>query len=287
MDIEFQANGAVYKNTYDLSSSEFSRFEDNEIKEVEVWYDNNDPSENYTQKELLNLASQTGFVANIASMAIIIFPIAIAVYMFIAILFIKEPKGYIPEGFVTENSWLDVDDDYLIVLEEENLIVSKINDKHTKKVQCLYQESAPLEDILEAGKCKVTQIALADIVNVKSEHHSDSFSIDFKSGEDDDSIRVEFLNPTVKDHALERISIKLPSELEKSVKKLTRFQSTIWSSISMAICGGLVFFFIDMWFMIALGGIGLFFALKSFVSRLIDPTVITEWDFPEPKNAEE
>ncbi len=282
---QFQSEGKTYTKTLMISEPEYQALKDK--KQMEVWYEPGNPERSSFEAHLRAKSSKRSFTANAISASIVVVPVCAVLYVILAFLFVREKGGVIPEGFVTDTSWLDVDDNFLIVLEDENLAIVKIDEKRVSRVQDLYQESASLESMVDEGKGVVTRVPLAKITSIESKHYSDSIYVKYEKDDDSDSESVEFLNPTVKEHALERIAPKLSSGLTKSVKELTRIQAAIPSLIGAIICGGAMAFFRDAIFVLILGGIGLLYALKTLLTRVIDPTVITTWEAPEKEGTEE
>lgn len=68
--------------------------------------------------------------------------IAGAITGVLMLLFGREPKGVLPEGFC-ENGWLDVDDKYLVYLTDSHLYSVSIDKKQVGTMQKLYQSVPP------------------------------------------------------------------------------------------------------------------------------------------------
>ncbi len=68
-------------------------------------------------------------------------------------------------------------DNYLIMIEGQDLAVVTINEKRISRVQDLYQENATLEAMVAEGKGKVTRVPLAEIKSIESKHNSDTFFV--------------------------------------------------------------------------------------------------------------
>ena len=158
----------------------------------------------------------------------------------------------------------------------------KLNEKKVSEVQKLFQHDEPLERLLEVGKASVEQIPLNSITEVKTGHHEDTLTITY--GEKGTVRSVEFLNPTVKEHALERIAPLLNPDLTKSSKQLTRWQAAMPSIVGLLISCGILYYFENI-IILMLGGLALFFAIKTMLARVIDPTLIMTWTLSEEVEA--
>ncbi len=210
-------------------------------------------------------------------------------------VFGREPDGYMPEGFYSGSSWLDVEDHQLIAIDDDKLVRFKFAKSCTKKVQKAYQGDLPLGEILSIrGKGnKLDAIALDSIIKVSTRHYEDTYEISYqeadkKTGElESKTMDLEFLNPTVKTHAMEALVQQLPDskEFEKRINHYSRLQSASSSGIGLTL--GLVgVWYFDNSLGLALCGLLALYMMKNVIARLWSPTILTEYLQPETQNVE-
>ena len=240
---------------------------------LEVWYQADHPENNTTEFKLTADIASESLGHRALNVALIIVPIALVLNYLLALLFAREPKGYLPEGFYTENSWLDVEDGYLVMYGAENLSSLSIHKKHIRDVQYLYQHGGSWQQMLAAAHGKLKEVPFAEITCVKSDHHSDVFHVEYGV---EKSLSAEFLNPTVKAHALAQLEGHLPARLILNTHNFSRFRSARNSLIALVIFVALLCVASSFWIMV-LVGLGLLWSLKSTVSPLLDPTVRSLW----------
>lgn len=211
-------------------------------------------------------------------------------------IFGREPDGYMPEGFYNDSSWLDVEDHQLIAIGENELVRFKFASSCVNKVQKAYQSNQPLVEILQIpGKGnKVDVIPLAAIEKISSNHFDDTYEVEYqvvdsKTGEPKStSTNLEFLNPTVKTHAMESLVERLAGiqSFEKQVTQYTRLKSALPSGIGLLTGLAGVWYF-DHWIGLALCGLLALYTFKTAIVRLWSPRVLTEYTKPVEQGGEE
>ena len=211
-------------------------------------------------------------------------------------VFGREPDGYMPEGFYSESSWLDVEDHQLIGIGENELVRFKFSKNCATAVQKAYQDDQPLTDLVQIrGKDnKVDVIPLAAIDKVSSRHFDDTYEVsyqvaDSKTGEaKSDTMNLEFLNPTLKTHAMESLIKRLAGtqSFDKQITHYSRLKSVLPSGIGLLIGLAGVWYF-DNLIGLALCGLLALYMLKHVIARLWSPTVLTEYTKPVAQAAEE
>ncbi|MCE0557699.1 hypothetical protein [Motilimonas sp. E26] len=242
-------------------------------KQLEVWYQAGRPDINTTEFKLASEIAEETLGHRALNVALIVVPIAVLLNYILALIFAREPKGYLPEGFYTENSWLDVEDGYLVVYNSDHLSSLSIHKKHIDDVQHLYQQGGSWQQILTSAHGKLKEIPFDDIIRVRSDHYSDVFTVEYGA---EQSATLEFLNPTVKAHALAQLERHLPQRLILNTHNFSRFRSARNSLLMLGILALLLFFVSNLW-LTALVGLGLLWTVKRTISRLIDPTVRSLW----------
>jgi len=205
-------------------------------------------------------------------------PACLFLYYILSVIFVREAANSLPEGFYNNNSWLDIDDFYLIWLADNQLISVKFDKNEVSKVQNAYQKQSTLDEIVSLiKKPKVITIPLDEITEVTSKHNSDVLSISV--GDADHSI--EFLNQAVKHHALDQIKTLLPQHLIHTTNKKTRFMAVFPWLVVAGICAGIMFFLGKSILSMLLALFVIVKVLPKLIARLISPTVVQTWQVPE------
>ncbi|MCJ8320933.1 MAG: hypothetical protein MJK12_14940 [Colwellia sp.] len=276
MSYKFTLEGEEFDNTVEISSSAYDNTEQG--SELVVWYANEDPYINDSKDNVESALSDNNAMSNMVSVGVYTAPVALFIYWLLSIIFVRESKKSLPEGFYTETSWLDVDDKYMVALDGSDLVYFDIDKNRVSDVQEAYQNNANLEELIGNSKSsKLKRIPLGKITELVSHHNSDVIAIDYN----DDSHSIEFLNQTVKAHALERIVKHIPSTLTYVKKERTRLQAAIPSFIGLLIVAAIIYF-VDYFVVSFLLGLYILVSLlPKIVSRLIDPTTTQSWLTPE------
>lgn len=272
----YDINGERYEQQLPISASEYDALEGQDS--VEVWYADSKPEAAKPQQVVQHLANEPGG-DRVFEVAIWFVPVVVVLNLLLTFLFGREPKGKLPEGFYTENSWLDVEDDRLIVLDGTHLLSMSFDKKHRDQVQEIYQRAGVngnyLEEILSQVETKRTLVDLGTVSKMTSEHFDDTIRLKYSVDGKEASLSLEFLSATVKAHALQRIARALPANLNMHVEKLTRLQAARGPLVVALISAGVAYYFLDhIWVVALLGLLGLY-GVKVGVTRLLDPTITT------------
>lgn len=272
LEYTFQVDGKSHPRTLPIDEASFLLLQGK--KELDVWYKPGQPEASAPESVWRSRAAETSFLGNALGLGVIIVPGAFIVQMFLVFFFAREPKGAVPEGFVTETSWLDIDDHKLVVLDGEHLVIASFNSKRSKEVQAAYQRGAELSLLLKEGESRdPARVPIASITGIETRHHADDFTLTF--GGDGKTVSADFLTPAVKDHALQRLTARLP--LKRTDEQLTRMQGVMPSGIGLVICAALGWFLQTNVALMALASLAGLFALKILVTRLIDPPLVSRW----------
>lgn len=282
LSYEFTAAGETYSNWVSVGESLYENMEEGGT--VTIWHASDDPYINDLKENVESRVSGSDSAGNIVSAITFTAPTCLFLYWLLNLLFVREPKNALPEGFYTENTWLDIDDNYLVMLDGSDLVFFNIDKKHSSDAQEAYQNNASLEALMAASKSSnFKRIPLPEITELLSHHNSDVFVIEHG----DDTHTVEFLNRTVKAHALERVKPFIPETLVYSKKERSRLQAAVPSSLVLTILIAIGYFVDSLLLNLALGFIAIVWVVPTIISRLIDPTVTEKWstEVEEPKDA--
>jgi len=272
----FSIDGNEYTSTVEVSSLAYAKLKQG--GEINIWYANGDPDLNDTESNVESEIAGNTAAGNIGGVLPYTAPFSLILYWLLKIIFVRESKKALPEGFYTETSWLDIDDNYVVFLDGNDLVYFNIHHKQSSDVQEAYQKNASMEELQGISQStKFKRVPLSEIKELTSNHNSDVINIEH--GEDSHS--VEFLNQTVKAHALERIRPFIPQTLKYSKKEKTRLQAAMPSTIMLAIFAGLIYYFDGYILNGILAFIAIVWIVPMIISRLIDPTVVEEWVTPE------
>ena len=283
LQYQFTVNGESYQKTLLLSAYDYESLQG--IEQIEIWYSPGNPEHNSIEKDLKTKARSSSFTWRLISAALFVIPAMLFLFKFVAFFYIREPKGTLPTGFYTDNSWLDIVDNCLAEIDNNTLRVAKFDKKKVDKVQALYQSNTAFSEIVSAVKAEETLIPLTKVTLLESKHYKDEISLEWLDGETEHDIRVQFLSVAAKEHALARISNLLPGALAHRITPKTRVQSALAGAIgviigTLVIAAAILYQFsgknLDI-VLFALGCLIIYFALPSMIARLIDPTVVTSW----------
>lgn len=272
----YDVGGNRFEHVQPLTSSEYDALEGQET--LQVWFPEGKPEAAKPQFSIEHLAHESGG-DRVFEVATWFLPVMLVLTIVLTLIFGREPKGVLPKGFYTENSWLDVEDDRLIVLQGNQLLSVSFESKHTDKVQEIYQRGGLdgnfLAEILGTVQTKQTLIDLDTVTKVSSEHYTDTISLTYPVDGKEKSTSLEFLSATVKEHALRRIARALPAHLHMNVEKLTRLQAARGAAVVGLIGVGVIYYFLDHAWVVGLVGLLVAYSLKTVIARLIDPTITT------------
>ncbi|MDE3271909.1 hypothetical protein [Pseudoalteromonas sp. G4] len=222
--------------------------------------------------------ASNNFLGYAVKVGIFTTPACLFLYYILSVIFVREAANALPEGFYNSNSWLDIDDFYLIWLADNQLISVKFDKNEVSKVQNAYQKQSTFDELVSLiKKPKVVTIPLAEITEVTSKHNSDLLSISV--GESAHSI--EFLNQAVKHHALDQIKALLPQHLIHTTNKKSRFMAVLPWLVLAGICAGVMFFLGKSILSTLLALFVIVKVLPKLIARLISPTVVQTWQVPE------
>lgn len=275
LSYEFTVEGETYSNTADVGRSEYEAYEVG--SEIAVWYATGDPHTHALKSEMESALSSNDTLGNMIQALPFTLPACYFLYLILKLLFVRESKKALPQGFYTDTSWLDCDDRYVVFLTEGMLVYFKYPEKVAGEVQVAYQEAKGIDEIIRVAKAAtVERIPLAEISELTSHHNSDVINIE----QGDNSYSVEFLNQTVKAHALERIKAQIPTALHYDKRERTRLQAAMPSGVFLAVLAALALWADHFVVYLLLGLVGIVFVLPVVFSRLIDPTITEQWSRP-------
>ena len=272
----FNIDNNEYISTVQVKESLYSSTKNGST--ITIWYASDDPGTSDIESNIKSDLSNISTVDNIIEVILYTGLVSLFIYWILKLIFARESKNTLPDGFYTESSWLDIDDNYVVVLDNNDLVYFNIDQKQSSDVQDAYQNSASLEELLAISKSsKFKRIPLYEITRLLSNHNSDVIIIDHK----DDTHSIEFLNQTVKAHALDRIRPLIPTSLQYEKKERTRIQAAIPSIIFLAIMVSIILFFDSFILNLIIGFIIIVWTIPKIFSRLIDPTITERWLNPE------
>ena len=282
-DFSYTFNGQPKVETREISSSQYEKWEDGLQVDMMAIGPQHDKIE--LKSDVVSDAT-TSPLGRCIQAAIFSAIGAVGLSFILLPVFGREPDGYMPEGFYTEQSWLDVDDNQLIAIVESELVRFKFDSSLTGKVQKAYQNNVPLAQILTIkGKgVKLDVIPLDKVQSISSSHYEDTYDVHFEVSEPGakeiktKSINLEFLNPTVKTHAMEALVKRVTpfQQLEKTVTHYSRFKSAMPGAIGFLV-GAAGLWYFEHWILMVLLSLLCLFSLKSLVARLWSPTVYTQY----------
>lgn len=268
----FALNGTDYQETFPISGSEYRALNGQET--LPVWFIEGQPENSEPGLVVENRANESP-MENVFDAVPYVAPLFLVLNFILTLLFGREPKGYMPEGFFTDDSWLDIEDDRLVAIDGKELLSIRFDKKNRDDVQSLYQQGGSIDQVLATSKCKQLRIGIDSIVGITSDHFRDTIHVRYMADGKEQSESLEFLNPTVKEHALKRIARALPSTLDMSTTRLTRLQAARPALIFGLIVAAGLYFLSDHFLILAVGVLILLTTVKTLLQRLFNPTVTT------------
>ena len=200
--------------------------------------------------------------------------VSVIAYLLLKFLSARVSQGSLPEGFYTQNSWLDIDDKYLVLIQADELVFFEFERRMAKRLQIKYQHGTSVDELIAlADPRKVRRIPFDEISELVSDHNSDIFYVKHK----DKRHRVVFINQTVKAHALELVQLLLPEELEYHRNERTRFKAAFpllavfigLASLAMAIDIIVIRYIVSL--------LVLFLVMPKMCTNYLDPKITEIW----------
>lgn len=275
-DYDFALQGEQVSGHAELSAAEYEAL--NEGDQIEIWFPKEQPTLSMPKLVADRLAVSTP-IDRLRPYISWILPAAAALTMLMLFLFGREPKGVLPEGFYTENSWLDVEDKYLVYLTDSHLYSISIGKNEVGAIQKLYQNGAPIDKLLAEAGGKHIAIPLAAISEVESHFHKDTLNISYVLEGKTDYESLEFLNPAVKRHAAEQIGKALPTNFNREDVQKGRIQSALPALVVSLVLGAAIYF-VHSTLVDIIAILLLVWCLKVVLTRLLRPVALTRWSLP-------
>jgi len=274
---QFEFKGEEISGSFKTSSGRYDQLGIGDY--ISIWHDLDDPYVSAPQEKVEN-----GKASSPTSAMIFVLPFTFGfawfLNAFLGFLFVRESNSRLNEGFYTDNSWLDIEDKKLVLLDIERVSVSTLKDKQVKQVTTAYQNNASHKELISLlNSDQQESVELAGITNITSRHDEDTIRIETE----EKSISLDFLNNGTKAHALERLQKVLPQSLQHTETKRTRLRSAAPRLVFLGVLFAAGFVLNDglIWFMAA--AVALLFIVPTAIRRLIDPTVVTEYKALEQK----
>lgn len=277
----FELDSEEYGNTTTITEEQYSSL--SEGAAIEVWYASDDPYTNETKDNMeAEIASDNTF-GHAFGVLPFTAPATYFIYLILTLLFVRESKKAMPKGFYTSNSWLDVDDHYVVAIVGEDLMYFSFDKSRTREVQTAYQKNTPLKELIQLSKTtEVTRFPLSEITLLESNHNSDTFTVEHKQT----SHTIEFLNQTVKAHALNAVKKHLPSSLNYQKLERTRLQATLPALIFLSVLIAAAYFIGSFLISLIIGFISLVWVVPGIYRGVRDPKVTEYWRSEEIVNEE-
>lgn len=268
----FTIDGKEFTNTVEAGRSAYDALDDG--GSIEVWYAEGQPDVNDIGTNMESAVAGNNVLGNMMSAVPFTGPACLILYWLLGLVFVRESKRVLPDGFYTETSWLDIDDRYVVALDESDLVYFSFNERLTLKLQSAYQNGAPLDELIALSKAQnVKRIPLGEVSRLVSAHNSDVIVI----AHNNKRYTVEFLNQAVKAHALEKIRKLLPTSIEYAKSQKTRLQAALPALIVLMLSVGLIYWLDVILAQVVVGLSLLIWTIPRIISRLIDPTITESW----------
>ena len=204
VDYKYSVETETYSHTKELNNPlDAAKLSQN----LSILYSPSNPNQHQFESQVRSVLARDSLTPQLISAAPFSGALAYAVYLILSLFWVRESKNVLPKGFFRENCWLDVDDRYVVALDKGNLVTFDIHKSKLSTVQTSFQQNKPISDLVYlSGHSEILILPLDEITKVTSDHNSDLVYIEH----DDAEHRFEFLNVSVKNHALKRILPLLP-----------------------------------------------------------------------------
>ena len=168
---QFEVDGEEILGYFDTTSSRYDQLSIGD--DISIWYAAEDPYVSAPQEKVENGKANSPVSAMIGVLPFT-FGFAWFLNAFLGFLFVRESNSKLNEGFYTDNSWLDIEDKKLVLLDGTNVSVSNFEDKQKKKITAAYQENASHDDLKSLFKSdQHHSVELANITSIVSRHDED------------------------------------------------------------------------------------------------------------------
>lgn len=268
----FNAEGVQHDALMKINYSVYSEMKEGE--NVVVWYQNGKPEMNELASSVLYRKRNNTPLRSAIKVLPFTLGATFVLYWLLSALFARERKEALPEGFYTENSWLDVKNSAFVAIDNGDVVGFGINKHRIAKAQAHYQEGASIDELVTLSKATgFFRMPVASIKTLISHHNGDSVLL--HDGERAHS--VTFLTLGLKTHALTRLKRLLPEGMVYEKKESTRLAAVLPACL-LAIMMVLAMYVIDQY--IATGMLLLVLLVKvlpAIVSRWLEPTVTEVW----------
>lgn len=271
LEYKFEAEGVTVSERVDVSNVlEIPSMDKNMV----VLYQPGNPQKHKLEYQVNSTLNEKGLLSYVISTLPFSGGAAYVLYIVLNLLWVKESKKTLPEGFYNETSWLDVDDKYVVAVDNGNLICFDIHKKRVRDVQEAFQSDESVDKLIQLSKhSSMISVPLTEVTKVSTDHNSDVIYITH----DETEHALEFLNVKVKTHALKRIIFSIPGAKEYNKRERTRVEATRLSFF------GLVIVLAGAWFIdhfityIIAGFILVIWLIPSFCTQLFDPSTTRSW----------
>jgi len=275
VDYKYSVEGETYSHSTEFSNPlDVAKLSQN----LDLLYLPSSPNKHQFESQARSILDEGSLIPYLISAAPFSGALAYAVYLILSLFWVRESKKVLPKGFFRENCWLDVDDKYVVAIDEGNLVTFDIHKNKLSTVQAAFQQHKPVSDLVYlSGHSEIVILPLDEITKVTSDHNSDVVYVTH----DEEEHSLEFLNVSVKNHALKRILPLLPLIKKYSKLERGRFESSLPALIGtlalVAIAGFIGSYIVNL----IVGLLVITWLLPKAVSRLTDPLITRNW-FAKP-----
>lgn len=268
---QFDAEGQTITGKTDVSTvPKLSRTD----QELVILYQPGNPQKHTFEYHVKSTLSKKGLLPYVISTLPFTGGAAYFLHIILALLWVRKSTVILPEGFYKEDRWLDVDDKYVVGIDQGDLVYFDIHKKRVKEVQQAFQEGKPMSELVQLGQYRsLVTMPLSDITKVVTDHNSDVIYVTHNGTEH----RVEFLNVKVKAHALKRILRKIPHSKQYEKRERSRLNAVKMSLIGSLLVIGAAWYFDHSGSYVIAVFVLVAWLVPTFLSRLLDPHTTRTW----------
>jgi len=180
----------------------------------------------------------------------------------------------INEGGFSDDAWLDVKDNKLVLLNDYSVAIAHVEDEQLKNLKRAFLSEASHAELLSQIRAnQLKKVVLANITALHSRH--DENLILLAEGEKEHNLT--FLNTHAKAHALDKLEAKLPATLERRQHFRSRLRSAMPRLVALVLLVGAGYYSSSAFTWFVIGFSSMVFIVPALIQRLISPTVVTTY----------
>lgn len=224
-----------------------------------------------------DVAASGGALGHFGSALMIVMPITIfgswVLHTVLSFLYLRNPGYSLKEGCYSDSSWLNLEDNQLVLLDKSALVVVNFDSDQAEAISEAYQNNSSCEDLRYIKNSdSIKRIFYSDMESLRSRKEEKSLTI-VAGGE---TTELQFLNAGTKACALPYLKSRLPEALKASEIETSRRKTAFPQVIACAffvVCAALTY---QSAVSVVIGAPALVL-LPGILETLFDPAMQGNW----------